>query len=247
MSGSPSRPATSSSTATFSKLAALGGARSPDDTDPYPAGDLQFRRLRPAREAVNLVRCCAIAILWIVALSRPLLADTGTRNDLPVGQIRFRTFAGADGLRNLVITSIVQDADGFLWLATDDGVYRFDGERFTHFSRRRTACLERDRRGRGRRPTARCASAAAAAWRAGTARGSRRTAAAACRRSPVHTIASFAGKLWVGTDGAACTCDGAGGVFAPAPGLARPADGDDPRAVGRRRRAGGRRRHDRRS
>ncbi|MGH9886889.1 MAG: two-component regulator propeller domain-containing protein, partial [bacterium] len=62
------------------------------------------------------------------------LADDASARELPAGQRRFRGFTGADGLHNLVISSIAQDSGGFLWLATDDGVYRFDGERFTHLS-----------------------------------------------------------------------------------------------------------------
>src|SRR5204863_7802762 len=73
---------------------------------------------------VELFRCCAAAIVSIAVLSRPVLADP--TDDVPPGQLRFRVFAGADGLRNLVITSITQDPQGFLWPASDDGVYRFD-------------------------------------------------------------------------------------------------------------------------
>jgi len=82
--------------------------------------------------SVRLVPCAA-AIIAVVALARPGHAEDAA--DLPDGQMRFRVFAGPEGLKNLVISSIAQDSDGLLWLATDDGAYRFDGERFTHFGR----------------------------------------------------------------------------------------------------------------
>src|ERR1700759_3041659 len=55
-------------------------------------------------------------------------------DDVPLGKFRFHSFGAADGLRNLVVVAIVQDGDGMLWVATDDGVYRYDGQQFTHFS-----------------------------------------------------------------------------------------------------------------
>ncbi|HET7503656.1 MAG TPA: two-component regulator propeller domain-containing protein [Kofleriaceae bacterium] len=66
----------------------------------------------------------------------PLLSPAGGTDDIPPGQIRFRSFGAADGLRNLFIVSVVQDGDGLLWVATDDGVYRYDGQQFTHYSRK---------------------------------------------------------------------------------------------------------------
>jgi PAS domain S-box-containing protein len=54
--------------------------------------------------------------------------------EIPRGQIRFRSFGAAEGLRNLFIVGIVQDGRGFLWVATDDGAYRYDGEQFIHYS-----------------------------------------------------------------------------------------------------------------
>jgi len=45
----------------------------------------------------------------------------------------FRAFANADGLNNLAIRNIFQDRVGFLWVSTENGIYRYDGERFEAF------------------------------------------------------------------------------------------------------------------
>jgi PAS domain S-box-containing protein len=71
----------------------------------------------------------AATVLGFVALPIGAVADT----KVPHGLIRFRSFGSAEGLHNLVIQSITQDANGYLWIATDDGVSRYDGEKFTHF------------------------------------------------------------------------------------------------------------------
>jgi PAS domain S-box-containing protein len=166
---------------------------------------------------VRLLRCCAIASLWIASLSRPLPADTGAHNDVPVGQMRFRVFAGADGLRNLVITSIAQDANGFLWLATDDGVYRFDGERFAHFSLDSGLSSSASDIVAVRPDGAVCVGS-----RGGLGCWDGKRFSQEKSRGlpvvPVHTMVSFAGKLWVGTDGAGLYTQGADGVFVRAPG-----------------------------
>ncbi|HEY0195463.1 MAG TPA: two-component regulator propeller domain-containing protein, partial [Kofleriaceae bacterium] len=78
--------------------------------------------------------CCALAILATAALSRPAAAAPG--DELPPGRLRYRVLGGADGLKNLVIVDLAQDGQGLLWLGTDDGVYRYDGARFAHFSTR---------------------------------------------------------------------------------------------------------------
>jgi len=54
---------------------------------------------------------------------------------LPVAAQRynFQTFGFDDGLKNLAIERILQDREGFLWVATQNGLFRFDGYRFTEF------------------------------------------------------------------------------------------------------------------
>jgi PAS domain S-box-containing protein len=71
-------------------------------------------------------------MLGIVAAPAPVSAAEVT--ELPGGIVRFRGFGSAEGLHNLVVVSITQDSRGFLWVGTHDGVSRYDGERFTHFS-----------------------------------------------------------------------------------------------------------------
>jgi signal transduction histidine kinase/CheY-like chemotaxis protein/streptogramin lyase len=45
----------------------------------------------------------------------------------------FQTFGYDDGLTNLVVEQIFQDSAGFLWVGTQNGMFRFDGHRFTEF------------------------------------------------------------------------------------------------------------------
>jgi diguanylate cyclase (GGDEF)-like protein len=52
---------------------------------------------------------------------------------LPPGIRPFRTYGTEAGLGNLAAMRLAQDAAGFLWVATQDGVYRYDGNRFARF------------------------------------------------------------------------------------------------------------------
>src|SRR5207249_2809458 len=45
------------------------------------------------------------------------------------------------GLPQATITAIAQTADGYLWLATEEGLVRFDGVRFTVFDKKNTPAL----------------------------------------------------------------------------------------------------------
>ena len=48
-------------------------------------------------------------------------------------EFSFRTLGSAEGLDNLEIRKIFQDRVGFLWVSTENGIYRYDGERFEVF------------------------------------------------------------------------------------------------------------------
>src|SRR5437588_9004875 len=51
----------------------------------------------------------------------------------PPGRFAFRGYGSAQGLDNLSVLAIVQDREGFLWVATEDGLYRYDGDRFHRY------------------------------------------------------------------------------------------------------------------
>ena len=52
---------------------------------------------------------------------------------LPAGIRPFRTYGTEAGLGNLAAMRMAQDTAGFLWVATQDGIYRYDGNRFVRF------------------------------------------------------------------------------------------------------------------
>ena len=45
----------------------------------------------------------------------------------------FRSFGSAEGLTNLAVRQIYQDRIGFIWVSTENGIFRYDGDRFEAF------------------------------------------------------------------------------------------------------------------
>src|ERR1044071_1493196 len=133
--------------------------------------------------------------------------------DVPRGQTKFKAFGSEDGLSNLVIGGIAQDPSGLLWVATDEGVYRFDGERFAHFSAAQ-GLISSLNFAVGIAPDgAPCVGSpnGLVCWN-----GTRfsQEGARGLPKASVHSMVTFAGKLWVGTDrGGLYVQDGAGGFM----------------------------------
>ena len=71
--------------------------------------------------------CRAIAVLLLLtcAPGRALAAD-------PQGSYAFRNYGAEQGLRNQAVTSLAQSGSNLLYVGTEDGLYRYDGERFVH-------------------------------------------------------------------------------------------------------------------
>ncbi|BDU72715.1 ligand-binding sensor domain-containing diguanylate cyclase [Mesoterricola silvestris] len=73
---------------------------------------------------------------------------------VPVARIPFQSYGSAQGLENLSLWCLDQDSDGFLWVGTEDGLYRYDGQRFQVLRRSsglpddwvRALCASRGRR-----------------------------------------------------------------------------------------------------
>ena len=48
----------------------------------------------------------------------------------------FKFYGEEEGLKNLAVQAVLQDRAGFLWVGTQDGLYRYDGNHFTAFTSR---------------------------------------------------------------------------------------------------------------
>ncbi|HTW79525.1 MAG TPA: EAL domain-containing protein [Terracidiphilus sp.] len=66
-------------------------------------------------------------------LTLGLLLFTAGTGILPAQEYSLRWFGNAEGLGTLDVRRIQQDRTGFLWAITDNGLYRYDGERFEGF------------------------------------------------------------------------------------------------------------------
>jgi signal transduction histidine kinase/DNA-binding response OmpR family regulator/streptogramin lyase len=69
-----------------------------------------------------------IQFLWLTVLFS-WLSTTGIALHFSI-----RTYTLDEGLGNLSIQSILQDRNGFLWVGTQNGVFRFDGQHFNSYS-----------------------------------------------------------------------------------------------------------------
>ena len=84
----------------------------------------------------NFVRtrsACLAAALAAGAL--PLAAAPAVTSAFE-GRFEFRTFTKEDGLDDLSVECAIQDRAGFIWVGTDDGLFRYDGSRFRKFGHR---------------------------------------------------------------------------------------------------------------
>ncbi|HKQ03975.1 MAG TPA: two-component regulator propeller domain-containing protein [Blastocatellia bacterium] len=60
----------------------------------------------------------------------------------PLGQFSHSVWRTENGLPQNTVRAIVQTRDGYIWLATDDGLVRFDGIRLTIFDRQNTPAIK---------------------------------------------------------------------------------------------------------
>ena len=68
--------------------------------------------------------------LFLAAL---LFATAAMAGIAPPGHFSFRSFNADQGLENQVVWCLAQDGQGFIWAGTEDGAYRYDGDRFRRF------------------------------------------------------------------------------------------------------------------
>lgn len=66
---------------------------------------------------------------WIVCAALALVSARGAEP----GRIPFKVYGTPEGLPSASIHALAQDRDGFLWLGTENGLYRFDGTATTRW------------------------------------------------------------------------------------------------------------------
>ncbi|MDB5765871.1 MAG: hypothetical protein JWQ61_685, partial [Collimonas fungivorans] len=68
-------------------------------------------------------RCRLIVMLWLIFLSPAAICQ----------QLPLRYYGQSDGLTNMAISALAQEPGGYLWIGTQNGLFRYDGARFQRF------------------------------------------------------------------------------------------------------------------
>ena len=79
--------------------------------------------------------CRLPVLVFRKAMPFALALLTVTGGALCAQEYSFRSLGTAEGLNNLAILRIYQDRAGFIWVSTEDGIFRYDGDRFEAFAR----------------------------------------------------------------------------------------------------------------
>lgn len=85
------------------------------------------------------IRIACAAFCLLLVSGPPVSADTPQIK--PAWRYNIRQWTTLDSLPHNKIHGITQDAEGFIWVATWNGLVRFDGDRFTLFDTRNTPGL----------------------------------------------------------------------------------------------------------
>ena len=130
------------------------------------------------------------------------------------GTHAFLGYGSDQGLSSLAVTALAQDREGYLWVGTEEGLFRFDGRRFKAFG---------EREGLRAPVTTLLPTATGGLW-VGTQRGLHRwdgrglEAFGASRGLPEGPVEALmedsAGRLWVGQSGTCFRADALGAFAA---------------------------------
>lgn len=97
---------------------------------------------QPSKQSGILVAYCLCLCLCIgfgiLLHGKPSFAANSHLADFPFAQSYFEQVGNADAVSGGVVTAIAQDKKGFLWLATQKGLLRYDGYRLRQFVNERS-------------------------------------------------------------------------------------------------------------
>jgi diguanylate cyclase (GGDEF)-like protein len=97
----------------------------------HPLSVLMTERRRMVSSLARALRTAAISAFAVASVAAP-----ESHGAAPPGRYSFRSYGSEQGLRNLAVLGMMQDKQGFVWMGTEDGLYRYDGRRFADFGTR---------------------------------------------------------------------------------------------------------------
>jgi len=98
--------------------------------NPRSVWGLLFRYRMAAGPRQLLALAMALAVVLMVLPREALTAESR--------EMHFRSLSPNEGLSQASVNALLQDSSGFMWIATEDGVDRYDGYSFTNLSMLRT-------------------------------------------------------------------------------------------------------------
>src|SRR4029079_19434558 len=88
---------------------------------------------RTCRQQHLISFVAAMPILKPIIITILLSLMTGLLQAQKPRQYTFTHYTGSSGLVSNQVNSVIQDEEGYIWIATTDGLQRFDGIRYKTF------------------------------------------------------------------------------------------------------------------
>jgi signal transduction histidine kinase/ligand-binding sensor domain-containing protein len=78
-------------------------------------------------------RAARLRVAFLLPLACPQPAPVTSPSDLPPGHLFFQSYGTEQGIQNLADHAFGQDEGGFLWIGSQEGLFRYDGARFERY------------------------------------------------------------------------------------------------------------------
>jgi ligand-binding sensor domain-containing protein len=82
---------------------------------------------------LSSLRVASTVLMVFLAAASGVAEVGGADSSLPPGRLPFKSYGTDHGLRCFYFHDVIQDSDGFIWVAGEEGVYRYDGALFARF------------------------------------------------------------------------------------------------------------------